>query len=38
MSLKGINNKLQYQIREYLEYYWRESAEMNQEQEQIIIK
>ncbi|KAL4480340.1 hypothetical protein ABPG74_020856 [Tetrahymena malaccensis] len=37
MSKKNINSKLQYQAREYLEYYWRESAEADQEQEQNII-
>ncbi|KAL4480344.1 hypothetical protein ABPG74_020860 [Tetrahymena malaccensis] len=37
MSKKNINQKLQYEIREYLEYYWRETSEMNQEQEQNII-
>ncbi|KAL4505999.1 hypothetical protein ABPG72_013760 [Tetrahymena utriculariae] len=37
MSKKNINSKLQYQAREYLEYYWRESAETDQEQEQNII-
>ncbi|EAR93588.2 cation channel family protein (macronuclear) [Tetrahymena thermophila SB210] len=37
MSKKNIDQKLQYEIREYLEYYWRETSEMNQEQEQHIV-
>ncbi|KAL4505995.1 hypothetical protein ABPG72_013756 [Tetrahymena utriculariae] len=37
MSKKNIEQKLQYEIREYLEYYWTETSEINQEQEQIII-
>ncbi|EAR93587.2 cyclic nucleotide-binding domain protein (macronuclear) [Tetrahymena thermophila SB210] len=37
MSRKNINPSLEYQIREYLEYYWREQAEQDQDQEQSII-
>ncbi|KAL4480341.1 hypothetical protein ABPG74_020857 [Tetrahymena malaccensis] len=37
MSTKNINKKLQYQIREYLEYYWREQAETDYEEKQMII-
>ncbi|KAL4505998.1 hypothetical protein ABPG72_013759 [Tetrahymena utriculariae] len=37
MSTKNINKKLSYQIREYLEYYWREQAETDYEEKQAII-
>ncbi|EWS74975.1 cation channel family protein (macronuclear) [Tetrahymena thermophila SB210] len=37
MSTKNINTKLQYQIREYLDYYWREQAETDYEEKQMII-
>ncbi|KAL4480343.1 hypothetical protein ABPG74_020859 [Tetrahymena malaccensis] len=37
MNRKNINPSLEYQIREYLEYYWREQAEQDQDQEQNII-
>ncbi|EAR93586.2 cation channel family protein (macronuclear) [Tetrahymena thermophila SB210] len=37
MSTKNINKKLQYQIREYLEYCWREQAETDYEEKQMII-
>ncbi|KAL4480339.1 hypothetical protein ABPG74_020855 [Tetrahymena malaccensis] len=38
MSKKDIDSNLQLQIREYLEYYWREQSEMSQEQEQDTIQ
>ncbi|EWS74973.1 cation channel family protein (macronuclear) [Tetrahymena thermophila SB210] len=37
MSTKNINKRLQYQIREYLEYCWREQAETDYEEKQMII-
>ncbi|EAR93584.2 cation channel family protein (macronuclear) [Tetrahymena thermophila SB210] len=38
MSKKNIDSNLQLQIREYLEYYWREQSEMSEEQEQDTIQ
>ncbi|KAL4510181.1 hypothetical protein ABPG72_010374 [Tetrahymena utriculariae] len=37
MSKKNINKQMQYAIREYLDYYWREASERDQESEQKII-
>ena len=38
MNKKNINTELQYQIREYLEYYLRESLVNNNEEENQIIE
>ena len=37
MQKKNVSKNLQYQIREYLEYYWEETAELNEEMEDKII-
>jgi hypothetical protein len=37
MNKKNINRELKFEIREYLEYYWKETAECDQEQENKII-
>ncbi|KAL4466997.1 hypothetical protein ABPG74_010594 [Tetrahymena malaccensis] len=37
MSKKNISKQMQYAIREYLDYYWREASERDQESEQKII-
>ena len=37
MHNKGISSELQYEIREYLMYYWVEESNKDSEQENIII-
>jgi len=37
MTTKNIRKDLQYQVREYLEYYWKEEKSSNTELEVIII-
>ncbi len=33
MKIKNVNKHLQYQIREYLGYYWKETSQRNQKEE-----
>lgn len=37
MHKKNVNKKIQSDIREYLEYYWKEESDRNEESEEKII-
>ena len=38
MSKKNVNKQMQYGIRKYLDYYWREASERDSEAEEKIIQ